>query len=56
MKKPTKAVSLQIPLFTMEYINILSAERVCLAPPGERKQKVFTFFRSDPWQEHRRVR
>lgn len=39
----------------MEYIKH-TAERVCLASPEERKQEVFTFFRSDPWQGHRRVR
>lgn len=54
MKKPTRAVSLQIPLFTNETINILNAEGVCLASPEEKE--VFTFFRSDPWQGHRRVR
>lgn len=40
MKKPTKAVSLQIPLFTWNTLNILSAERVCLASPGEKKKSV----------------
>lgn len=57
MKKPTKAVSLQIPLFTMEYIKHTVCRKGLLSIPQEKKIKeVFTFFRSDPWQGHRRVR
>lgn len=56
MKKPTKAVSLQIPLFTMEYIKHTVCRKGLLSIPRRTKKKVFTFFRSDPWQGRRRVR
>lgn len=60
MKKPTEAVSLQTPLLAMEYIkDTVCRKGVCLASPQRENKKiteVFTFFRSDPWQGHRRVR